>query len=620
MSERIQSLSVSSQTGQLVTPTLFNDSKVDHSTIAQASPCSVRHAEDALLQIQGLDVLFPLKQGSGLGQQQSHTHAVSDLNLTLQRGRTLALVGESGCGKSTTALALMRLLPKYAKVSGRVMFDGQDLLRLSDTEMRHLRGNTLSMIFQEPMTSLNPVFTIGAQIIESFRQHQGLSKMAARQRTLELLDLVRIPEPHKRIDDYPHQLSGGQRQRVMIAMAVSCQPRLLIADEPTTALDVIVQTQILELLDELRRELSMAVLMITHDLGVVSEWADDVIVMYGGKPVEAGVVSSILQAPQHPYTRGLLDASLHGSGKIHYTQGALPEINVTTQTETNLAGAVTTHQIFEVHTPAFVQNKPVQALSLPLLAVENLHCEYLQGHNVIKAVRGVSFEIKTSETLGLVGESGCGKSTLSKALLRLLKPSSGSIVLNGNDITTLSERDLKPYRPQMQMVFQDPYASLNPRHTVYETLETVLRVHGVKDRQERYRRVMSILDDVGLLGSAAYRYPSEFSGGQRQRIGIARALIMKPALVICDEPVSALDVSIQAQILNLLSDLKHEYNLAYLFISHDLAVVRYMADNMMVMQNGQIVEAGTPEKIWQAPEQPYTQTLLASVPESAILN
>jgi peptide/nickel transport system ATP-binding protein len=578
-----------------------------------AMPMEALPSCEPLLAVRGLTVTFPATQGVAVQA------AVRNLNLTLHAGRTLALVGESGCGKSTTALALMRLLPERVQINGRVIFEGVDLLAQPMAAMRRLRGNAMSMIFQEPMTSLNPVYTIGAQIAEALRLHQGLAKKAARQRAIELLDLVRITEPQRRIDDYPHQLSGGQRQRVMIAMAVSCNPRLLIADEPTTALDVTIQAQILELLERLRRELSMALLLITHDLGVVSQWAEEVVVMYGGDQVEAGAARAVLGSPHHPYTRGLLASSLHGSGKTHYTQGALPEIRVRTQSEFDAhTGAKKCGQIFDVVARAFVEpaaatEKPVA--TTPLLAVRELHCAYPAGHGVVKAVDNVSFAIKAGETLGLVGESGCGKSTLARTLLRLVRPVSGEIVLSGKNISQLPERALKPYRPQIQMVFQDPYASLNPRHTVFEMLDATLKVHGAGDRHERARRIGAMLDRVGLPANAAQRYPNEFSGGQRQRIGIARALILKPALVVCDEPVSALDVSIQAQILNLLIDLKHAFNLSYLFISHDLAVVRYMADQVMVMRAGQIVERGDPETIWRAPQHPYTRELLASVPQ-----
>lgn len=567
-------------------------------------------SSEPLLAVQGLNVAFPAERGRV-------THAVRDLSLTLKAGRTLALVGESGCGKSTTAHTLMRLLPQHAQVSGRVVFEGTELLIQPMSAMRRLRGNAISMVFQEPMTSLNPVYTVGGQIAEALRLHQGLSRRAAHIRAVELLDLVRIPEPHRRGVDYPHQLSGGQRQRVMIAMAVSCNPRLLIADEPTTALDVTIQAQILELLDTLRKELSMALLLITHDLGVVGQRADEVVVMYGGEQVERGPAQQVLSNPQHPYTRGLLGSSLHGSGITHYTQGALPEIRVRTSSRVHeTTGMRENHWMFNVVTRAFAPKAELTEAQQaePLLAVRDLRCTYAAGRDVVTAVDGVSFAINAGETLGLVGESGCGKSTLSRALLRLIKPASGEISLLGTDISTLPERALKPYRPLIQMVFQDPYASLNPRHTVFEMLDATLRVHGIREQQQRVNRISAMLDRVGLPRCAAQRYPNEFSGGQRQRIGIARALIVKPALVVCDEPVSALDVSIQAQILNLLIDLKNEFNLAYLFISHDLAVVRYIADQVMVMHAGQIVERGNPQSIWRAPQHPYTRKLLASVP------
>lgn len=553
-----------------------------------------------LLSVEHLNITF-----------QSHfapVHAVNDLNFVLHQGESLALVGESGCGKSTTALALMQLLSKKAQISGNIRFDGQNLLGLSSGKMQQLRGKSLSMIFQEPMTSLNPVYTIGDQIIEVIRLHQSCSKQVARQRAIELLDLVKIPEPHRRVDAYPHQLSGGQRQRAMIAMAVSCQPKLLIADEPTTALDVTVQAQILNLLDQLRQEFSMSLLLITHDLGVVSQWTDHVAVMYGGVKVEEGQTQTVLTHPQHPYTQGLLATSLHGTQVKYYTEGALPEIHVTSDKVTGL-------QQFDVIQHQFQPDKPeTQNTHDVLLDVQHLSCEYHVNKQVIQAVNDVSFSIKKGQVLGLVGESGCGKSTLSKTLLRLLRPKQGQIYLQGTDIAQLPEKLLKPHRSEIQMVFQDPYASLNPRHTVFDILDTILKVHGMSGKQDRKQQIATMLDRVGLPANSGYRYPHEFSGGQRQRIGIARALILKPSLVICDEPVSALDVSIQAQILNLLIDLKKAFNLSYLFISHDLAVVRYISDQVMVMQQGQIVEQNSAKQIWHQPQHAYTKTLIESIP------
>ncbi|MFT4191375.1 MAG: ABC transporter ATP-binding protein [Comamonas sp.] len=560
-------------------------------------------AGEVLLDIQRLNVYFESRRG--------RHHAVRDLDLRLHRGETVALVGESGCGKSTTALALLRLLAPTARLDGRIDFDGRNILSLAARDLRDVRGRRISMIFQEPMTSLNPVYTIGDQIIETLREHEsGLSARAARQRAIELLDLVRLPEPARRVDDYPHNLSGGQRQRVMIAMAVACRPELLIADEPTTALDVTIQAQILELLDRLRRELSMALLLITHDLGVVSQWADRVAVMYGGRKVEEAPAAQLFVQPQHPYTRGLLGASLHAGQALHYRDAALPEI----QARVDAAGATQ----FLLHRPERKAWKPAIApgAAPALLQVQDLVTEYAGRHGPVRAVDGVSFEIAPGETLGLVGESGCGKSTLSRTLLRLLDPSAGAIRLAGTDLAHLAARQLLPWRGRIQMVFQDPYASLNPRRTVYDILESVLVVHGQRDRAARRQAILQILDRVGLPAEAAQRYPHEFSGGQRQRIGIARALILKPALVILDEPVSALDVSIQAQILNLLVELRQDFDLSYLFISHDLAVVRYIADRVLVMNGGRIVESGPVGAVWAQPQHPYTQKLIAAVPKA----
>src|SRR5476649_2202681 len=528
-----------------------------------------------LLEIQNLQVTFP-------GHQ-----AVRGLNLTINTGETLALVGESGCGKSATALSLMRLVAEPGKISGRILFNGQDLLQLSDRQMRRLRGNAVSMIFQEPMTSLNPVLSIGQQIIETLRVHENLPAAAARARAIELLDLVKIPEPMRRVDDYPHNMSGGQRQRAMIAMAVACRPRLLIADEPTTALDVTIQSQILELLDTLRREFDMALLLITHDLGIVGQWADRVAVMYGGEKLEQGSTEHIFTQPQHAYTRGLLGASLTLERELHYRQQRLMEVSASTDPRSGQRSFTLSHG-----KPAPVQTAQEQTHSQPLLQLLELETHYASEQGLVRAVDGVSFDIAAGETVGLVGESGCGKSTLGKTILRLIDPSAGQILFKGSDITRINQRQLQPFRRQAQMIFQDPYASLNPRHSVADILDSALRVHGLKDRAERERRARSIIDRVGLPATALRRFAHEFSGGQRQRIGIARALVLQPSLLICDEPVSALDVSVQAQILNLLVDLKQEFGLSYLFISHDLSVVRYISDRVMVMNEGQIVESG----------------------------
>jgi peptide/nickel transport system ATP-binding protein len=556
-------------------------------------------------------------------------HAVRDLNFTIARGETLALVGESGCGKSSTALALMRLLPAQSRMSGRILFEQRDLLPLSARELRALRGNAIAMVFQEPMTSLNPVLTIGHQIVEVLRLHQNLTTAQARQRAIELLDLVKLPEPGRRFDDYPHQLSGGQRQRAMIAMAVACRPRLLIADEPTTALDVTIQAQILELLDQLRREFSMGLLLITHDLGVVGQWADRVAVMYGGEKLEQGETEQVFTRPQHAYTRGLLGASLNLERELHYRGQRLPEIETRVDDNGQRQFALRTGSRVIEASAAFRPNAGATAEiaadavvrddagAAPLLSLRDVHVRYPGQRGTAGAVNGVSFDLLRGETVGLVGESGCGKSTLSKTILRLVDSTAGAIEFEGEDITRLSQRQLQPFRRKVQMIFQDPYASLNPRHSVAEILDAALRVHGVDQRQEREQRARRIIDRVGLPAASLQRYPHQFSGGQRQRIGIARALVLRPSLLICDEPVSALDVSIQAQVLNLLVDLKQEFDLTYLFISHDLSVVRYIADRVLVMNGGRIVESGDHATIWNDPVNPYTKSLIGAVPTSA---
>ncbi|MNX43320.1 Glutathione import ATP-binding protein GsiA [compost metagenome] len=573
-------------------------------------PASHSAGAHALLSVRDLTVSFRADGGA--------RRAVDGLSFDVAPGETLALVGESGCGKSTTALAVLRLLAAGSQTQGHILFNGVDLAGLPAKQLRQVRGRDIAMIFQEPMTSLNPVLSIGRQIAEAIRCHENIDRAALRQRTLELLARARIPDPERRIDDYPMQLSGGQRQRVMIAMAIACRPRLLIADEPTTALDVTIQAQILQLLDELRHDLGMSVLLITHDLGVVRQWADRVIVMHGGRKLEEAPAAQLFAAPSHPYTRGLLGASLHARDGLHYRQARLPEI-VVSRTEATGEPRFTLRTSDGVSDPGrdapHLASPAIHKDAAPLLSVRGLATRY-EGRRgaAFLAVDGVSFDIAHGETLGLVGESGSGKSSLSRTLLRLTPAHAGQALLRGADLLALSERALKPWRRHIQMVFQDPYASLNPRHTVHDILAAVLNVHGVRNRVERDRRVADILDNVGLPADAARRYPNEFSGGQRQRIGIARALITRPSLVVLDEPVSALDVSVQAQILNLLVDLKHELGLSYLFISHDLAVVRYLCDRVMVMNQGRIVEQGTPEAIWSQPAHPYTKTLLAAVP------
>ncbi len=546
-------------------------------------------------------------------------HAVNNLSFAVRENEMLALVGESGCGKSTTALAIMQLLPSSATLEGSIEFEGRDLVGLSKPTLRSIRGNAISMIFQEPMTCLNPVMTAGAQIVEVLRRHEPLSADAAWKRAIELLDLVSLPEPARRAHDFPHNLSGGQRQRVMIAMAVACRPRLLIADEPTTALDVTIQAQILQLLDSLRRDLSMSVLLITHDLGVVGQYANRVAVMYSGETVEDGTTQRIFTQPRHPYTKGLLGASLTLDQNLHYRTRRLTEIRSHIDTGTGLRDfSLSDERVASAPNIVFTRSPyirpPATDERAPLLSVRDLVTRYNSKSN---AVDGVSFDVGQDETVGLVGESGCGKSTLSRTILRLIPSASGTINLDGQDITHIGGGALRAIRPKIQMIFQDPYASLNPRQRVLDILDAALIVHGVSDRQERRRRIADITDRVGLASRSLQRFAHEFSGGQRQRIGIARALVLQPKLVICDEPVSALDVSIRAQVLNLLVELKQSLGLSYLFISHDLSVVRYIADRVLVMNSGKIVESGDHESIWSRPAHAYTRSLIDAVPKPA---
>lgn len=560
-------------------------------------------AADVLLDIRKLNVSFP------------NGKVVKDFDLTVRRNEVVALVGESGSGKSMTASSIIRLLPKKAVASGEIFFNGQNLLTHTERQMQELRGSKISMIFQEPMTSLNPVLTIGRQIEEVILRHENISKAAARARSIELLDLVKIPDPGKRVDDYPHNLSGGQRQRVMIAIAVACSPELLIADEPTTALDVTIQAQILELLDSLRKKLSMSLLLITHDLGVVGQWADRVAVMYDGQKVEEGTKQEIFFRPIHPYTKGLLGASLHIDHNSHYTDVRLAEIRNAVDEQSGKRSFSFIDK--QERSDGVRQDWAASSISngqKPVLSVENLVAQYSTRYGTISAVKDVSFQIYPGETVGLVGESGCGKSTLSKTIIRLIPTVQGRVLLDGTNISALHGSALRPHRQKVQMVFQDPYASLNPRMKVVDILDEVLIVHGVKDRNERRKRVTQIIDAVGLPVTALQRYPHEFSGGQRQRIGIARALILRPSLVICDEPVSALDVSVRAQILNLFVDLKKEFGLSYLFISHDLSVINYVADKVLVMSAGKIVDSMNYQQLWTDSVHPYTQSLIRAIP------
>jgi microcin C transport system ATP-binding protein len=524
-----------------------------------------------LLEVKDLSVAF--RQG------EREMLAVDHVSFDIRRGETLALVGESGSGKSATALAVMKLLPYPAArhPSGAIRFKGRDLLPLPEREMRRVRGADITIIFQEPMTSLNPLHTIEKQIGEILLLHAGLTGAAARKRIIELLTDVGIPDPATRLASYPHQLSGGQRQRVMIAMALANEPDLLIADEPTTALDVTVQAQILKLLKDLQARLGMAMLFITHDLGIVRKLAERVCVMKEGKIVEQGPVERVFKAPEHPYTRSLIDAQPHPD-----PAPLQPEAPVVVETED-----------LKVWFP-----------------IKRGFLRRVVGH--IKAVDGVSIAVRQGETLGIVGESGSGKTTLGLAILRLIS-SQGPIVFLGKSIAGLKFKQMLPFRRDMQIVFQDPYGSLSPRMSVSDIIEEGLWVHHKQlSPAEREERVVRALADVGLSAEARFRYPHEFSGGQRQRIAIARVLVLKPRFVVLDEPTSALDMSVQAQIVELLRELQSRHGLTYLFISHDLRVVRALAHEILVMKDGRIVEAGSAERVMTAPEHPYTRALMAA--------
>jgi len=524
---------------------------------------------------------------------------VRDISFRVERGETLALVGESGSGKSMTALSIARLLPPAARVSaGEIKLSGRDLMQISEREMRDVRGSKIAMIFQEPMNSLNPVLTIGDQIAECVRRHQSVTRSAARQQSIELLAAVGLPAPQRNIDEYPHQLSGGMRQRVMIAIALAAQPDLLIADEPTTALDVTIQAQVLDLLKDLQSQFNMGLLFITHDLAVVKQTADRIAVMHQGELVEHGTNEAFFASPKHAYSRALL--------------AAIPTAQKRLQRDLEQ----------DAKRVSAVAQPEAEDAAGPILSVRNLQVHFpIRGGvfrravDYVRAVDDVSFDLHAGKTLALVGESGCGKTTVGKAILQLLKSNQGSVQFQQRDLQTLGNEDLRKIRQDLQIVFQDPYSSLNPRMLVGDILEEGMTALAVlKTTQDRKRKIKLLLDQVGLPADSVLRYPHEFSGGQRQRISIARALAVEPKLIVCDEPTSALDVSVQAQVLNLLIDLQEELGMSYLFITHDMAVVSYLADEVAVMHQGQIVEQGPTEQILLQPQHHYTQKLLAAVP------
>ncbi len=605
-------------------------------------------SSETLLEIKNLRTYFHTEDET--------VKAVDDLSLNIKRGQTLGLVGESGSGKSVTSLTIMQLLPEVAaKIeSGSISFLGQDLVKLPPKEMQKLRGDDISMIFQEPGTSLNPVYRAGAQVMEAIMLHQDVTKEEARKRTIKLFDEVGIPDPQRRIDSFPHEMSGGQKQRVMIAMALSCNPKLLIADEPTTALDVTIQSQILDLLRKLRDERGMSILFITHDLGVIAEIADDVAVMYRGKLVEFDSVLNIFTNPQHPYTKGLLACR----PKLETTFKRLPTVTDYMETKVAADGTLQISEkvITDEQLKLFAEKGRGRLLhpkselkqlghpwddakhepdttaipegQTPLLTVKKLSVHFPVKAGIfsrtvdyVKAVDGISFNVYAGQTLGLVGESGCGKTTAGRSILKLIPKTAGHVLFDGHDLDQLHGSELRKLRSRIQIIFQDPYSSLNPRMTVESMLIEPMKVHNYgTNNKDRRDRAATLLEEVGLLTEHLGRFPHEFSGGQRQRICVARALTVEPDFIICDESVSALDVSVQAQVLNLLKDLQEERNLTYIFISHDLSVVKFMSDMMAVMNDGVFVEFGPSESIYQNPQQEYTRRLIEAIPHDSIEN
>jgi peptide/nickel transport system ATP-binding protein len=565
-----------------------------------------------MLNVKNLEVQFLNEE------DQSWIKAVDKINFTVEKGKVLGIVGESGSGKSVTSFSIMRLHSTHnTAITGEITFKDLNLLTLPEQEIQKYRGNKISMIFQEPMTSLNPVFTCGSQVMEALQLHQKIDRHLAKERTLNLFQEVQLPRPEQIFESYPHQLSGGQKQRVMIAMALSCNPELLIADEPTTALDVTVQKTILQLLLKLKEERQMAMIFISHDLAVISEIADDIAVMYRGQIVEQGPAKALFSNPKHPYSKGLMACRPAPERQLK----VLPTVADFLHTDKTKSAAhllsTNSYTLEEI-----AQRRLQLYQQQPLLEVNNL-CTWfpvrkgLFGKTTayVKAVDDVSFKVYPGETLGLVGESGCGKSTLGRSILRLAEPTSGEITFQGKALLKLGKDDMRKTRKAIQIIFQDPYSSLNPRLTVGNAIMEPLQVHHfLNDDKARKKHVMNLLEKVDLKPEHFDRYPHEFSGGQRQRIVIARALALQPQFIICDESVSALDVSVQAQVLNLLKQLQKELGLTYIFISHDLAVVKHISDRMLVMNNGKIEEEGFPDDIYHRPQAAYTKKLISAIP------
>ncbi|AXR79944.1 ABC transporter ATP-binding protein [Natrarchaeobaculum sulfurireducens] len=623
-----------------------------------------QNATETLLAVDSLETQFRTEDGT--------VTAVDEVSFSLKQGEVMGIVGESGAGKSVTAKSIMRLIQEPGEiVSGTVTFDGQDLLSLSDREMRSVRGNKITLIPQDPMTSLNPVLTVGEQIVETIQVHQDVDKAAARDIAIDAMAEVGIPDPASRIDEYPHEFSGGMRQRVLIAIGLSCEPDLIIADEPTTALDVTTQAKILELLNDLRDERGVSILMITHNLGVVAQTCDHVGVMYAGNLVETGTVAEIFDRPRHPYTRALLDAipKVEGSrDRLYSLGGSMPDLHslpdgcnfadrcphavddcrvggdpalesVGPGSATTKAACIRADEL-DLSEPATVDSESVtndrSSQGEPLLEVSDLKKYFPAGDGIlgnltlertddgrptlsrqyVKAVDGVGFTVNRGETVGLVGESGCGKSTVARTVLQLLEPTDGEVYFDGQPLHELGSKEIRSLRQEMQIIFQDPKSSLNPRKTIGQIIGRGMKKHDIASGNEARERIRSLLERVGLSANDIDKYPHQFSGGQQQRIAIANALAVEPDLIVCDEPVSALDVSVQAQILNLLDDIQDEYGLSYLFISHNISVVKHLCDRVAVMYLGKIAEMGPVDRIFQPPYHPYTESLLSAVPHT----
>ncbi|MEE9349507.1 MAG: ABC transporter ATP-binding protein [Flavobacteriaceae bacterium] len=578
---------------------------------------------NTILNIKNLTISFPKKsfrkQEKILKQVQNDNQVVHNISFSLNKNEILGIVGESGSGKSVTSLAILGLLPKkVSKVDGEINYNGLDLSNLSDKAFRTIRGKEIAMIFQEPMSSLNPSLTCGYQVLEILKEHFGkLSVSNAKKEVIKLFNQVKLPRAEEIYNQYPHQISGGQKQRVMIAMAIACKPKILIADEPTTALDVTVQKEIIQLLKELQQETEMSVIFISHDLALVSEIANNVLVMYKGNIVEQGTAQQVFNNPLHNYTKALI----HSKPSLDVRLRVLPTIaDYLSDDELLHKNSQRNTEIHKENLTISVKERKEHHKNLysktPLLEINNLATYFKTKTNLVKAVDGVSFKIYEGETLGLVGESGCGKTTLGRTIMRLEKSTNGEILYKGKDLLKLNKKEIKKLRKEIQIIFQDPFSSLNPRILVGEAILEPMQVHKLHNSdKERKEKVFEILEKVGLEKQHYHRYPHEFSGGQRQRIGIARTIALQPKLIICDESVSALDVSVQAQVLNLLNQLKNDFEFTYVFISHDLAVVKYMADQLVVMNQGKIEEIGDADAIYDNPKTEYTKTLINSIPK-----